>query len=88
MSMTEAMYSALEFAHAILDMNDRIAELEREVAHYKELHRIHTESAEATQANLNDMTRSLLVAAIDPESTINKGARARHKLELMGAITY
>jgi len=63
----------IDFANDILDMRDRITELEREVDHYKTLFEKSKDSmdrsAEATMKNIG----AVLKALIEPDSVLNQG---------------
>lgn len=67
----------VDFAYEVLEMQRRIEFLERELAHYKELHRINCESLDRSDAHTKEMICMTFHALLDPDSIVNKGYAAR-----------
>lgn len=68
--------NAVDFAYEVLEMQQRIEFLERELAHYKELHRINCESINRSEAHTKEMFSITLKSLLDPNSVVNKGYAA------------
>ena len=68
--------SVVDMAYQIIDMHDRIQTLEREVAYYKPYQKMYTDSLNESIAASGAMIGTMLSAAMDPNSVINKGFAA------------
>ena len=66
----------IDFAYEVLAMQDRIDFLERELDHYKELHRINCESLDSSDKHTKEMIGLTFKAMLDPNSVVNKGYAA------------
>ncbi len=65
--------SVVDFAYEVLEMQQRIDFLERELEHYKELHRMNCESLDRSDAHTKEMIGMTFMALLDPDSVLNKG---------------
>ena len=65
--------SVVDFAYEVLEMQQRIDFLERELEHYKELHRMNCESLDRSDAHTKEMIGMTFKALLDPNSVVNKG---------------
>lgn len=68
--------SVVDFAYEVLEMQQRIDFLERELEHYKELHRMNCESLDHSDAHTKEMIGMTFMALLDPDSVLNKGYAA------------
>ena len=65
--------SVVDFAYAVLEMQQRIDFLDRELERYKELHRMNCESLDRSDAHTKEMIGMTFMALLDPDSVLNKG---------------
>lgn len=63
----------VDFACEVIEMQERIDFLERELKHYKELHRMNCESLNRSDAHAKEMIGMTFKALLDPDSVVNKG---------------
>jgi len=68
--------SVIDFAYEVLEMQQRIDFLERELYHYKELHRMNCESLDRSDKHTKEMIGLTFKAILDPNSVVNKGYAA------------
>ena len=68
--------SVVDFAYEVVGMQQRIDFLERELEHYKELHRMNCESLDRSDAHTKEMIGLTFKALIDKDSVVNKGYAA------------
>ena len=66
----------VDFAYEVLEMQQRIEFLERDLAHYKELYRMSCESLDRSDAHTKEMIGMTFKALLDPNSAVNKGYAA------------
>lgn len=81
---SEQPMDVVDFAYQIIAMQNKIERLEGEVAHYKHLHEMEREALDSSFQNTRNMIGTVLEAVIDPDSGLNKGLRARSKLDARG----
>lgn len=68
--------SVVDFAYEVLEMQQRIDFLERELERYKELHRMNCESLDRSDAHTKEMIGMTFKAVLDPNSVVSKGYAA------------
>ena len=68
--------SIVDMAHEVIEMHKENIFLRQELGHYKELHKLNCETINNSIKHGNEMTRTILLAVFDPDSTINKGHEA------------
>lgn len=66
----------VDFAYEVIEMQERIDFLERELKHYKELHRMSCESLDRSDAHTKEMIGMTFKALLDPNSVVSKGYAA------------
>lgn len=66
----------VDLAYQIIYLHEENLRLERELDHYKELHRINCNSTKDSIEHNEKLIGSMLSAALDPDSVINKGYAA------------
>lgn len=58
----------VDMAYEVIDMQQRILELEREVAHYKDLHEMNCKRNEVLDDGHRKMMSTIFNAVLDPNS--------------------
>ena len=74
----------VDFAYQIITMHEENIQLRYELEHYKEMHETHCKSINGSIKNGEKFIGTILSAALDPKSVINKGHDAIIKAQLEG----
>ena len=67
----------VDMAYEVIDMQQRILELEREVAHYKGLHEMNCKHHEVLDDGHRKMMDTIFNAVLDPNSVLNAQVRTK-----------
>lgn len=65
--------NVVDFAYEVIEMQQRIEMLERQLAHYKDMYEMQCDSLARSDTHTRKMTAMILEAALDPDSAISKG---------------
>ena len=76
MSSENQQTSVIDFAYAIIDLYEENLRLHDKIEHLEDIQKIHRDSIASSEQHTKEITGMIIGAALDPNSSINRGSAA------------